>query len=464
MVISPSSSSCSISLELLEPDAQVAGLGVDLRRGRRRSRPRRLGVLLLPPRLVRGGHRLLEAGEDRLERDPLLALQLAERRDHLLAFMALLPFSSSSQSTTVRADAMSVVAGRAALRRRMRSRSPPRRPRPARPRASLRPSDRLAPSSPSPVCPTLRRSAAARGAAARSRASSPRARTGLRREPLEVEPSGDLLGTSAEIVSRSTPPVAVHDDPQDPAPASRRNATSTSSSPAASTTGRTSASASTRPNPLFERKVGASPLRVRAPSAAQYTARASTTPYVAAHRARRWPSGVPQWSRRFIRRDQARLVPAVVERGCRARDRRPRPPPRLRTRREPTARSRRSSTRSQVARPTCWTTPSTSGWSLRTRAGTSSAPAPDTMRSRPSLRGGREQVRWPRRRPSARGAAIRSPVARSLRSAVPASTPSLPDHDLHRVPDQVRVGELHPRALVAVVERHVHARRRRSSP
>src|SRR5439155_9116430 len=91
-------------LEVLEPYAEVAGLRVDLR-----ARPHELivgiGVLLLPPLLVRRRHGLLEAGEDRLERDPLLAFELAERRDHLLIHVLLL-FSSSAQSGEVRADAI----------------------------------------------------------------------------------------------------------------------------------------------------------------------------------------------------------------------------------------------------------------------------------------------------------------------------------------------------------------------
>src|SRR5262249_51660747 len=91
-------------LEVLEPDAQIPGLRIDLG-----ARPDELvvgvGVLLLPPLLVRGRHRLLEPGEDRLEGDPLLALELAERRDHLLVHVVLL-FSSSAQSGEVRADAI----------------------------------------------------------------------------------------------------------------------------------------------------------------------------------------------------------------------------------------------------------------------------------------------------------------------------------------------------------------------
>ena len=66
----------------------------------------RVGMLLLPRRLVRSRHRLLQTLEDRVEGDPLLALQLAERRDHL-GVQACVPFSSAAQSTTVRADAIS---------------------------------------------------------------------------------------------------------------------------------------------------------------------------------------------------------------------------------------------------------------------------------------------------------------------------------------------------------------------
>src|SRR5207247_2614556 len=54
-------------------------------------------------RLVRSRHRLLQTLEHRVEGDPLLALQLAERRDHL-GVQACVPFSSAAQSTTVRAD------------------------------------------------------------------------------------------------------------------------------------------------------------------------------------------------------------------------------------------------------------------------------------------------------------------------------------------------------------------------
>src|SRR5438034_2358459 len=63
----------------------------------------RVRMLLLPRRLVRSRHRLLQTLEDRVEGDPLLALQLAERRDHL-GVQACVPFSSAAQSTTVRAD------------------------------------------------------------------------------------------------------------------------------------------------------------------------------------------------------------------------------------------------------------------------------------------------------------------------------------------------------------------------
>ena len=93
-------------LELLEPDPQVAGLGVDLRADADEVVVA-LGVLLLPPRLVGGGHRLLETLEDRLERDALLPLELARARRSSLAFIVVLPFNSASQSTTVRADATS---------------------------------------------------------------------------------------------------------------------------------------------------------------------------------------------------------------------------------------------------------------------------------------------------------------------------------------------------------------------
>ena len=92
-------------LELLEPDPQIAGLGVDVRADADEVVVA-LGVLLLPPRLVGGGHGLLEAGEDRLERDALLAFELAQGGDHL-GIHRVLPFNSASQSTTVRADAMS---------------------------------------------------------------------------------------------------------------------------------------------------------------------------------------------------------------------------------------------------------------------------------------------------------------------------------------------------------------------
>ena len=92
-------------LEVLLPHAQVAALGVDLG-------PEAdevvvgVGVLLLPPGLVGGGHRLLEPLQDRLEGDALLSFQFPQRGDHL-GVHALLPFSSAPQSTTVRADAMS---------------------------------------------------------------------------------------------------------------------------------------------------------------------------------------------------------------------------------------------------------------------------------------------------------------------------------------------------------------------
>ena len=92
-------------LEVLLPHPQVARLRVDL--GAEADEVVvGVGVLLLPPRLVGGGHRLLQSLEDRLEGDALLAFQLAESRDHL-GVHALLLFSSASQSTTVRADAMS---------------------------------------------------------------------------------------------------------------------------------------------------------------------------------------------------------------------------------------------------------------------------------------------------------------------------------------------------------------------
>ncbi len=92
-------------LELLEPDPQVTGLGVD--RGPDTERVLvHVGMLLLVPGLVRGGHRLLQAGEDRLERDALLPLELAERSDHLCVHRLLL-LCSAPQSNTVRADAMS---------------------------------------------------------------------------------------------------------------------------------------------------------------------------------------------------------------------------------------------------------------------------------------------------------------------------------------------------------------------
>src|SRR6185503_21006068 len=89
-------------LELLDPDAQVAALGVDLR-AHAEGLLVELRVLLLPPRLVGGRHRLLETLEDRLERDPLLSLELAQRRDHLLVHVLLPAFFHSK---TVLAEAM----------------------------------------------------------------------------------------------------------------------------------------------------------------------------------------------------------------------------------------------------------------------------------------------------------------------------------------------------------------------
>ena len=89
-------------LELLDPDAQVAALRVDLR-AHAEGLLVELRVLLLPPRLVGGRHRLLEALEDRLERDPLLPLELAQRRDHLLVHVLLPAFFHSK---TVLAEAM----------------------------------------------------------------------------------------------------------------------------------------------------------------------------------------------------------------------------------------------------------------------------------------------------------------------------------------------------------------------
>ena len=69
-------------LEHLLEHPHVAVLGVDLG-----AEPDEVivgvGVLLLPGGLVRGGHGLLEALQDRLERDALLSLELAERGDHL---------------------------------------------------------------------------------------------------------------------------------------------------------------------------------------------------------------------------------------------------------------------------------------------------------------------------------------------------------------------------------------------
>src|SRR5262249_6995435 len=64
-----------------------------------------VGMLLLPRRLVRRGHRLFEALQDRLEADPLLPFELAERGDHLGVHRPA-PLSWAVQSTTVRADAM----------------------------------------------------------------------------------------------------------------------------------------------------------------------------------------------------------------------------------------------------------------------------------------------------------------------------------------------------------------------
>src|SRR4029453_17154074 len=83
----------------------LAGLGIDLG-----AEPDEvvvgLRMLLLPGGLVRRGHRLLETLEDRVEGDALLALQLTQRSDHLRIHRRA-PLSSASQSTTVRADAMS---------------------------------------------------------------------------------------------------------------------------------------------------------------------------------------------------------------------------------------------------------------------------------------------------------------------------------------------------------------------
>ena len=89
-------------LELLDPDAQVTALRVDLR-PHAEGLLIELRVLLLPPRLVGGRHRFLEPLEDRLERDALLTLELAQRRDHLLVHV-LLP--ALFHAKTVLAEAM----------------------------------------------------------------------------------------------------------------------------------------------------------------------------------------------------------------------------------------------------------------------------------------------------------------------------------------------------------------------
>ena len=64
---------------------------------------------------------------------------------------------------------------------------------------------------------------------------------------------------------------------------------------------------------------------------------------------------------------------------------------------------------------------------------------------------------------SSSGISSRSPVARTLRSTIPAADALRADDELHRHADEVGVGELHARAHVAVVVEHVDARARSSS-
>ena len=93
---SPVSTSSSCTHTRISP-----GLRVELHAGA--DGPRRARCRLAHPRLVGRGQGLLEAGQDRLERDPLLALQLPQRLDQFLVHSR----SSPPHSNTVRAEAMS---------------------------------------------------------------------------------------------------------------------------------------------------------------------------------------------------------------------------------------------------------------------------------------------------------------------------------------------------------------------
>jgi hypothetical protein len=198
--------------ELLDPDAQVTALRVDLR-PHAEGLLIELRVLLLPPRLVGGRHRFLEPLEDRLERDALLTLELAQRRDHLLVHLEL-PFSSAPP-TIVRADATSslrrsptAIASFAVGRDQLalvRGRS----------RRSADPADCLAD-----------RPAKSSGVSVRSmpgRDPSERARLEPEIQPAWIR-SDDPRRVEADLA------VAVDDDVEDPWPAARAKLTSTSPS------------------------------------------------------------------------------------------------------------------------------------------------------------------------------------------------------------------------------------------
>src|SRR5207342_3956706 len=296
-----------------------------------------LRVLLLPPRLVGGRHRLLEALEDRLERDPLLPLELAQRRDHLLVHDLLPAFFHSK---TVLAEAMPSWGTRS---------SPPSD---AMTIASASaetsaPTWTLRPSTGSTVftltcCPTLR--SKCRGS--RSARSSPGELTSRSYGRSCSNPSRssrrDRRCDVAAIVSRSTPPSFLPPPARSTVtrrirrPPSRPKETSHNSSPAASTTGRTRSPTpfSRTPNDPFERKSGREPTSGDAAcvSAAQYTRRCRLGGREAFLRG---PGAArPGCSSGRARPSDGRGAgrPSLDAAGSRARGTRPRPAPRSRTR------------------------------------------------------------------------------------------------------------------------------------
>src|SRR5207253_282881 len=91
----------------LYPRPHLPGLGIELHPDAQGLLVQ-VGVVLPLVRLVGGGEGLLEAREDRLERDPLLPLELPQRLDQILVHLPPLPFGApgAPQSNTVLAEAM----------------------------------------------------------------------------------------------------------------------------------------------------------------------------------------------------------------------------------------------------------------------------------------------------------------------------------------------------------------------